>query len=116
MERRLLPGNIMHYNNLGIFRLLFEVKDTSIIKDYCLENIGKVIEMDKKNNSELLKTLRFYLNNNCNLINSAKQLFIHRNTLIYRLNLIRDIIGKDLDDAYVRLELFLSLIAIDFLK
>lgn len=116
MNQNILPGNTFHYKDLGIFRLLFEIKDTNKIKDYCTENIGKLMEADEKNNSELLKTLHSYLLNNCNLLQTSKSLFIHRNTLTYRLNLISDIIGKDLDDAHVRHELYLSIIASQFLK
>lgn len=116
MSQNILSSNIFHYNDLGIFRLLFEIKDTDKIKDYCTENIGKLIEADKKNNSDLLKTLHSYIINNCNLSKTSKALFIHRNTLTYRLNLISDIIGKNLDDANVRHELYLSILSSQFLK
>lgn len=116
MNHNLLSNNYFHYKDVGIFRLLFEIKDTDKIKDYCTENIGKLTEIDQKNNSELLKTLYYYLINNCNLLKTSKVLFIHRNTLIYRLNLISDIIEKNLDDAHVLHELYLSIIAAEFLK
>lgn len=50
-----------------------------------------------------------------NLLKTSESLFIHRNTLIYRLNLIRNKLYKNIDDSLVRHELFLSIIAAKFL-
>jgi len=44
-----------------------------------MKNIGELVEADRKDNSELLKTLHHYLNNNCNLLKTSESLFIHRN-------------------------------------
>jgi sugar diacid utilization regulator len=115
MKKNLQLSNVLHYSNLGIFRLFFEIQNPEKIQSYYMENIGDLIVADQKNHTELLKTLRCYLYNNCNLRKTAQTLFIHRNTLFYRLNLIRDTIGKNLDDPLVRHELFISIIAAEFL-
>ena len=115
MDKNLLAASALHYSDLGVYRLLSEIESAEAIQNYCMENIGRLIEADRGNHSELVKTLRFYLYNNCNLLKTSQALFIHRNTLIYRLNLIKDILEKDLSDALVRHELFLSLIASEFL-
>lgn len=56
----------------------------------------------------LVDTLKAYLDCNCNLIRTAERLFLHKNTLLYRLNHIRSIIRCDLNDADERLLLMLS--------
>lgn len=56
----------------------------------------------------LVETLKAYLDCNCNLIRTAERLFLHKNTLLYRLNHIRSIIRCDLNDADERLLLMLS--------
>ena len=56
----------------------------------------------------LVDTLKAYLECNCNLIRTAERLFLHKNTLLYRLNHIRSIIRCDLNDADERLLLMLS--------
>lgn len=115
IRKKLITKNFMHYSELGVFRLLCEIEDANRIQEFCMENIQNLIEADQNNHSQLLKTLRVYLFNNCNLLKTSQHLFIHRNTLLYRLNLIRDILKRDLDDAFVRHELFLSIIAAEFL-
>lgn len=56
----------------------------------------------------LTETLKAYLECNCNLIRTAERLFLHKNTLLYRLNHIKNIIRCDLNDADDRLLLLLS--------
>lgn len=56
----------------------------------------------------LIDTLKTYLECNCNLIRTAERLFLHKNTLLYRLNHIKNIIRCDLNDADERLLLTLS--------
>ncbi|WP_419034694.1 helix-turn-helix domain-containing protein, partial [Phascolarctobacterium faecium] len=50
------------------------------------------------------------------LVKTSQALFIHRNTVLYRLNQIRDLLGRDIDDALVRLELLSSIVAKDYLE
>ncbi|MFZ3150599.1 MAG: helix-turn-helix domain-containing protein [Anaerolineaceae bacterium] len=63
---------------------------------------------DLKNGSELLKTLHTYLLNERSVIETANELFIHRNSLRYRLEQINNLIHVDLDNPEVRLYLLFS--------
>ncbi len=56
-------------------------------------------EFDADNNTELMKTLKIYLDNISNLKAAAEALHVHRNTLFYRLRKIEDITGWDLNDG-----------------
>lgn len=56
----------------------------------------------------LVETLRVYLECNCNLNRAAQRLYLHKNTLLYRLNHIKEIMRSDLEDADQRLLLMLS--------
>lgn len=107
---------MLHYSELGIFRLFFEIENPEEIRKYSRENLGPLLEADRKNGSDLVGTLRSYLYNNCNLLRTSQALYIHRNTLIYRLNTIKGLLAKDLDDAFVRHELFNSILAAEFIE
>lgn len=50
----------------------------------------------------MLLTMKEYLNNDRSLVGTAQALFIHRNTLVYRLKKLEEIIHADLDDLYTR--------------
>lgn len=63
---------------------------------------------DCKNHTELKKTLKEYLNCERNYVKTAARLYIHRNSLLYRLKRIEELTGIDLDNEEIRLHLMLS--------
>ncbi|MFL0196570.1 PucR family transcriptional regulator [Clostridium sp. WILCCON 0269] len=109
---------IINYSNLGIFRLFFEINNYDEMKKLFDENLLKLKEYDEKNSSNLLETLIVYLKENRNLGKTAEILYIHRNTIKYRVKRIEEILNCDLKDEEVifniklciRIGLFLKLI------
>ncbi|SEP20082.1 PucR family transcriptional regulator [Propionispora vibrioides] len=97
------------YERLGIYKLLFEIGPEKLAL-YYQEIIEPLHEYDRRNNTELIDTLFAYFEENCNAAQTAKRLFVHRNTLDYRLKKIEEISGRDLDDPYDRLTLQLGVI------
>ncbi len=98
-------GSVGFYDNLGIFQLLDDVEPNKI-SNYIDSNIGQLITYDQKYNQDLTKTLKVFLDNNSNLVQSAKELFIHRNTIVKRIEKIEDILNVTLKDAQVRNALY----------
>lgn len=109
-------NNILSYSNSGIFKLFFEIEKIDTLKSFYLNNLEPILLYDAKNSSELLHTLYTYLEHNKNLLKTAKTLFIHRNTLIYRLNTIEKLLNKDLSNAFIAHELFISLLSYKFIE
>lgn len=70
--------------------------------------IVKLMQVQKEYQFPLAHTLQTYLECSCNLQLTADRLFLHKNTALYRLNHIRDIINMDLEDADLRMQLLLS--------
>jgi len=98
-------SDVVRFQDLNVSKLYYEVVNEKKMLAYCRETIGAVIEYDKTNDAELLKTIEIYFLNRFNLSKTAQNLYIHRNSLMYRLSRVEDIIGKSLDDPYVLLEL-----------
>ena len=74
-----------------------------------------LIEHDNKNNTDFLSTLKVYLECFNNISKTAKILVIHRNTLLYRITKIEDILGCSLTDPSVCIELLLALVIKNYL-
>ena len=74
--------------------------------------IGRVEAYDLEHNSDLLRTLRVYFAANANTSEAADRLYLHRNSLPYRLARIEHLTGLDLKDHRARLALQLGLLAI----
>ncbi|MFV0529785.1 MAG: PucR family transcriptional regulator [Lachnospiraceae bacterium] len=93
---------VVDYDGLGIFQLLLEIKDQRRIAEYVDKELHALFEFDRKNHQELVKTLQCYLQCNASLVHAAAQLYIHRNTLIKRIEKIEEILQVSLKDAATR--------------
>ena len=103
-----LKGKIFFYRDQGIYTLLSHVDDTRILDTYVEEKLGKLLQADELNDGNLSETLENYLNCSCNAKKTAEEMFLHRNTLNYRLKKIREILGCDLENLDTCLELKLA--------
>ncbi len=74
----------------------------------CSAALHELKKYDAKNNTELYHTLQVFLRRERNVLQTSKELFIHRSTLAYRLERIQKITGINLDDPKERLSLLIS--------
>lgn len=97
------------YEDLIIYQLLSSgVENEKSMELYTL-SIRNLVEYDQQNETNMVETLDCYFACNCNVSETAKALYIHRNTLIYRIDKIKTILGRDLKDSEERLLLQLGL-------
>lgn len=92
-KRKLLY--IRCFSQLNIERILFANNPTHEAKNLAKESLQEIMEYDRLKNGELLKTLRIFLNHKANYDETANILFVHKNTVRYRINTIRDLSGLD---------------------
>lgn len=85
-----------------------QLEDILKVSKLCHPSVNILADIDKKRNSELLKTLYIYLANERSLSLTAEKLYIHRNTLTQRLSKINDLVSIDLDSIEVREHILLS--------
>ena len=109
-------NDVIFYDRLGILSLFCDINRNDILNEFSNQILGALIKYDKDNNSDLLKTLKVYLNNNCNIIKTAEELNSHRNTIKYRLNRIMEITNEDLNDPFYRLNLQNAILIHTFIK
>ena len=64
----------------------------------CHEGVLKLKALDEQNGSDYIKTLKTFLDNHQNVVHTANTLYIHRSTLLYRLEKIKEAIGSELSD------------------
>lgn len=90
---------VINYENLGIGRLIYQLPTT--LCEMFLQEVFKKNPIDSLD-QETLFTIHKFFENNLNVSETARKLFVHRNTLVYRLEKIKKITGLDLrefDDA-----------------
>jgi sugar diacid utilization regulator len=99
---------LFHFQDFMLYYVADLVKDKFLLKDICNPSLMELLEYDRANNTQYAYTLLQYLKNERNIAHTASALHTHRNTLLYRIEKIRKIIGCDLNDSEVRLQLLLS--------
>lgn len=90
--------NISHthfFDETGIYRLLLPLHKTDGLKNYIAYYLAKVLQYDRQNESELLKTLAVYLECNGSKKEAAERLFIVRQTLYHRIEKLESLLGSD---------------------
>ncbi len=92
------------YNDLGILRLLWNVEKDEL-QIFTNDYLSKLIEYDKGNSTDWLDTLGIYLEEGGSIKKSAERLFIHPNTMSYRIKRIKEILDIELQDKDVQLNL-----------
>ena len=85
--------SIMHYENLGIGRLIYQLPTT--LCEIFLSEVFKKNSIDSLD-QETLFTINKFFENNLNVSETSRKLFVHRNTLVYRLEKIKKLTGLDL--------------------
>lgn len=90
---RVLPSNPF-YEDIGIYQLLKGIPDKEMLHDFIEHHLGLILEFDKKSNYNLLETLNEYLKCQGSKQETAKRLFIHRQTLYYRLEKLEELLGQ----------------------
>lgn len=102
------PSPIIFYKDTGIYSLLMQIDNGRVLDNYYMSHLEPLMEVDKLQEGNLCKTLETYLKCNCNANAAADQLFIHRNTMRYRLDKIKSILGKEITDTDACMELNLA--------
>ncbi|MBE6642534.1 MAG: helix-turn-helix domain-containing protein [Clostridia bacterium] len=85
--------NIVSYENLGIGRLIYQLPTT--LCEMFMQEVFKKGSLESLDH-ETLMTIQSFFENNLNVSETARKLFVHRNTLVYRLEKIRKLTGLDL--------------------
>jgi purine catabolism regulator len=101
------------FGDLGLYRLLYALQPFPELAAFREDVLGRLASKDR--GGALLKTLAAYLATNGSPTDAADRLHLHRNTVLYRLGRIEELLQADLRDAETRLALHLALKIADVL-
>ncbi|WP_062234458.1 PucR family transcriptional regulator [Fictibacillus sp. FJAT-27399] len=91
-------GKVFMFKEIEMFQMLLDAADYINMDTFVEKKIGMLCQHDKENGTDLVSTFYYYLASGGSLIHTANHLFIHRNSVKYRMNKIRDIVGIDLEN------------------
>ena len=103
---------IRYYSEMMSAHIIRELESVFPLRAVCNSEVVRLQRYDQENRTNYLTTLETYLMCNNSLSKTANKLFIHKNTMSYRLNCIKEIVKLDLNDPEERLNILLSCIVL----
>jgi sugar diacid utilization regulator len=94
---------LLYFDDMGIYRLLSSVTDQRLLREMGTDTLQPIIAYDQKHNTNYVATLESYLKHNGSIQAVSEEMFTHRNTVIYRVNNIKKLLGCTLDTAEERM-------------
>jgi sugar diacid utilization regulator len=91
-------GGITHFNDLGVYRYLYKIARMDDLRDIYQDQVSRIANYDQRKGTDLLATLETYLECAGNLTRTSNRLFVHRNTLIQRLERLQSLCDIDLQE------------------
>jgi hypothetical protein len=93
--------DMIFYENIGIYKILLPYMNEHWINDFCLNLILPLKYYDEKNGTEIFHTAFSYIENDGNIKETARALFLHENTIRYRINKVKEILNmQNLDGSF----------------
>ncbi|MGY0057802.1 PucR family transcriptional regulator [Streptomyces sp. LZ34] len=111
------PGRSFHeLSDIGLRRLLYALREDTRIQGYAERQLGRLIDHDTRHQTDLLTTLRHYLDAAGNKTTAARRGGLSRETVYQRLRAIERLLDCDLESGEQRIELQVALAALDVLR
>lgn len=107
------PDRYFLYDGFSVYHL-FQTLPDGVPRQFCHQKIRELDDYDKQHNTELSITLQVYLEHTRSLSKTAEILFVHRNTVRYRINKCMELLGSDLTDGNETFAYILSLRILEF--
>ncbi|HLG71965.1 MAG TPA: helix-turn-helix domain-containing protein [Chloroflexota bacterium] len=101
-------NQVIFFHALGVYRLFSLIEDRVELMQLAEQTLGPLLEYDGQHSTSLVRTLGYYLESGRNLETSARAMYIHVNTLKYRLKRIQEIARLDINDAEQRFNVHLA--------
>lgn len=103
-------GGLLRFRQLGAHRFLLALPEHEL-QHLAREFIAPLAASDGQPDPSLINTLEAYLAHGGNVSRTAERLYVHRNTVLYRLQRLGELLGRDLHDPETRTGLHLALLA-----
>ena len=114
---------VFYYEDYAVYQQIelatLGLKDIYGITDYiylCHPSLIRLLRHDRKHDSELCHVLYVYLTTDRNAAEAARELYLHRNTMLYKISKIEEILGQSLDDPMLRSRLLYSYHVLEYIE
>ncbi|MGQ0803492.1 MAG: PucR family transcriptional regulator [Actinomycetota bacterium] len=107
-ETLMIENGLVHFDDLGAFRVLSLIRDEAEVDAFVREVLGDLVEPHQRS-EEMLETLEELFDHNLNVAETARAMHYHYNTMRYRIERLQEALGPFTTDANLRFSLQLAL-------
>lgn len=104
------------YSQMQTYMFIYQTKDSKLSNELCYRLFHSILQYDEEHNSNLIEVLKIYLEENKNTVQTAKRLYIHRNTLLYQIKKIEELSGLDVNKPENTFQFQLGLFLLDLIR
>lgn len=110
------PSPVQSYDDCRLYDMFTDIRPpTGSLMQYVSHAVTEMMEYDQRHKTQYYETLRVYMRNRMRATSTAEEMFIHKTTLNYRLDKIKELFGVDWEDPIKLLQLLNSLYIIEYL-
>lgn len=107
-KRRHRENQIMTYEEMGLYKLLFSLEGQEVLEEYYGETLGALEKYDHANETDYSYFLKIYFELECSVQEVAAELHMHRNSVTYKLHKIEEILGISLNTPQNRTKIIIA--------
>lgn len=89
-----------YYYNMGIYKVLLPCYHNEWMQKYSADIVHKILRFDREYDGDLYKTVKQYVKSYGNIVEVAEEMHLHRNTVRYRINKIRELLDMEEDGSF----------------
>jgi PucR family transcriptional regulator, proline-responsive transcriptional activator len=98
----------VNFDDLGLFQVLFCTSDPGVLQKIVKQHLSLLQQYDENHESDYMNTLRTFLLSDCNILETADRMHTHRNTIVYRIKKIKEILNTELNHSAVKFDLLMA--------
>ncbi|WP_431027440.1 PucR family transcriptional regulator [Lysinibacillus sp. LZ02] len=104
------------YKDIGAYQIIMGIDNPILLENFHQEMLGRLYRYDELNNTDFILFLRIYLEENGSTNRISQRTFIHRNTVLYKVNKIETLLDINLNNTFTKTNLYLAFLIEDVLK
>lgn len=104
-----ISTNILVYEELGMYKILSDLKHPRLGELFVREVLGQLLDYDRQNGTDYMEILEAFFENDCSILYTSRAIYCHKNTLNYKMNKIKEILGYDIMNNENRTRIMVAL-------
>lgn len=112
-RKKMAASESESYYNLGILRLFLDIEDEEIMREFYTDVLGPLVKYDEINRTDFVGFLKAYFVYGCHVRETAKGMYLHRNSINYKLRRIEEILNCEFSDINTKAQILIALKLMD---